>query len=131
MRLSSVTPGVGFGTPAEALVTVQPRVVGTFHFPRDNLTVVASTSQQQVSLLIERSEGLQTTAVITYNTTQPRQPVVVGSRTFQPAQPVHFTQIQTTVTFNPGEVSHLIDIPIISAPDTPVAFFVHISSTGQ
>lgn len=128
MRLSSVTVGVGFGAPMEAVVTV---LVSTFLVASNNLTVVASTPQQ-VSILIERTDGLQITAVVNYNTTQPRQPVAIGSLTFPPAQPqVHFTQIQTTVTFYPGDVSHLINIPILSVPDAPVAFVVQIASTGQ
>lgn len=126
-----MTPGVGFGVPVQAVVTVQPRIVSTFNLAFDNLTIVASTAQQ-VSLLIQRTDGLQTTAVVIYNTTQPRQPVAIGSLTFEPAQPqIHFTQIQTTVTFNPGDVSHLIEIPIISVPDSPAAFFVQISAVGQ
>lgn len=112
-------------------MTVQPRIVGTFHLAFDNLTVVASTPQQ-VSILIQRTDGLQTTAVVSYYTSQPTQPVAIGSLTFQPAQSqVHFPEIRTTVTFNPGDASHQIDIPILSVPDTPVVFMVEVSSTGQ
>lgn len=127
-----MTAGVGFGVPLEALVTVQPRVMGTFHVASTNLTVVVTTPQE-VSILIQRSDGLQTMAQVNYNTTQPRQPVIIGGLNFEPAQPqVHYTRIGgTAVTFNPGDASHLITIPVLAIPDMPRAFFVQISSTGQ
>lgn len=132
VRLSSSTGGVGFGTRVEAVVTVQPRVIATFRIAADNL-INTVTSLQELPIVIERVSGQQIVAQITYNTVQPREPVSVGSLPpLQPAQPqVDFTQIQTSITFNSGEESRTINIPILSVGSTPVAFFVQISSTTQ
>lgn len=132
VRLSSPSVGVGFGTRVESLVTVQPRVIATFTIAADDLINVV-TLAQDIVVVIERIAGLQTTAQLNYNTSQPRQPVVIGRLPpIQSAIPqVHFTQIQTSLTFNPGEESSSIAIPILSVERTPVAFLVQIGSPTQ
>ena len=131
VRLNSDTEGVGLGVPIESRITVQPRIIGMFHIIQTNLTSIV-TSPQEVSIRIERSVGLQIPVQVNYNTSQPRQPVTIGMFTFQPALPlVHFSQIDTSVTFNPGDSSKIINVPVISVGSTPVAFFIQIGSNLQ
>lgn len=129
MLLSSPTPGVGVGV-VESLVTVQPRVISMFRVASNPNIIV--TSSQPVQIVIERTDGLQTMARVNYNTSQPKLPVEIGKLSFQPALfQVHFTQVQSSILFNPGDESLSIDIPILSVDSTPVAFIVQIGSTPQ
>lgn len=132
VRLSSSTEGVGFGIRVEAVVTVQPRVISTFRIAADNL-INFVTSPQDLSIVIERVNGQQTVATLNYNTVQPSKPVAIGGLPpIQPAQPqVDFTQIQTSLTFDSGDESRTISIPILTIGSSPVAFFVQIESTIQ
>ena len=97
-----------------------------------NLTNVVTAASQGVTIVIERTEGIQTETRITYNTSQPRQEVVIGQLQFQPALPhIHFTQIQTGLSFSVGQASASISVNVIDVESTPVAFFVQISSPLQ
>ena len=123
--------GVGFGTPIEATVTVQPRIVSTFQISANNLTNVVTTPQD-VSIVIDRSGGTQIETQLNYNTTQPRQEVVIGKLQFQPALPhVHYSQIETSLSFLPGQTSRSISINVIAVDSPPAAFFVQIRSPLQ
>lgn len=129
VRLNSATVGAGFGSPVEAVVTVLPQVISAFNIAKDNLTIV-TTSPQEVSILIQRTLGLQTAATVTYNTTQASQPVNIGSLMFQPAQQqTHFSQINTMLSFSRGQASSSISIPVLSVGTAPVAFLVQIGSS--
>lgn len=131
--LSSSTPGVGFGSPVQAVVTVLPRVIATFRIAPDNLVNIV-TRPEELLLVIERTEGLQITAQVSYRTLQATQPIVVGKlQPFQPAQAqMQFTQIdQTSLIFNPGDTSLTVDVPVLSIGSIPAAFRVQIDSTTQ
>ena len=106
-------------------------VVSTFQIAANNLTRVV-TAAGSVSIVIERTDNIQTEAQINYNTSQPRQEVVVGQLRFQPALlHVHFPQIKTSLLFLPGQVSRSISVNVIAVESPPVAFFVQIRSSQQ
>lgn len=132
IRLTSSTQGVGLGSPVEAVITVRPQVISTFRIASNNLINVV-TSPQELAVVIERVSGQQSVAQINYNTSQPRQPVAVGGLApFPPAQPqIDFSQIQTSLTFNSGDESRTVRIPILSVGTSPAAFLVQIGSTVQ
>lgn len=123
---------MGLGSPTDAVVTVRPQVVSTFRIALDNLINVV-TSPQELEIVIERVSGQQSVAQISYSTVQPRQPVTIGGLApFPPAQPqVDYTQIETSLTFNSGDVSQIVRIPILFVGASPVAFQVQIGSTIQ
>ena len=133
MLLSSLTPGVGFGSPVQAVVTVLPRVIATFRIAPNNLVNIV-TRPESLPIVIERTEGLQITAQVSYMTLQATEPIVIGQlQPFQPAlAQIQFTQIdQTNLIFNPGETSRTVDVPVISVGSIPAAFLVQIDSTTQ
>ena len=132
VRLSSSTTGAGLGARVEALVNLQQRTIANFTVATTSIiNVVSSTGVLPVT--VDRTAGTQIMALISYNTSQPRQPVQIGRLPpFQPAQPhIHFPPIQAPLTFNRGVESSTVEIPILSLGSTPVAFLVQINSTIQ
>lgn len=122
---------VGFGVPSEVTVQVQPRTVAVFQISQDNLMMVVS-APGQVSINIERTDGLALTTEVIYNTTQPRREIEVGQIKFQPAvAQLHFTSVEIPVAFSSNQASRSVDVNIISVPETPAAFQVMISSQIQ
>jgi hypothetical protein len=107
-------------------------MISTFRIAAANLINVV-TSPQELALMIERTNGQQTVATLSYSTVQPNQPVQIrGLLPIQPAQPqVDFPQIQTSISFASGDESNTINIPILSVGNSPVAFFVQIQSNIQ
>lgn len=117
----------------QAVVTVFPRVIASFRIAPDNLVNIV-TRPEVLALVIERTEGSQITAQVSYMTLQATQPVVVGQlQPFQPAQAqIQFTQIdQTNLIFNPGDTSMTVEVPVLSVGTTPAAFLVEVVSTTQ
>ncbi len=132
VRLSSDASGVGLDTPSDAIVTVLPRAVGMFRIAQSNLTSVA-TSVGEISLIVERTAGLESTSTLRYTTSSPREAVTIGRLTFQPATPqLHFPVINVdTPSFNPGQTSVRIDVGVLSVGSSPVVFMIEIQATNS
>ncbi len=109
----------------------QPRPVSVFTIVPSTRTQVV-TSPGPVSITIKRTDGLQLTSTVIYNTHTLNQVATVGDLTFEVAQPgVHFAAIENApVTFAPGDQSKTVSLSVISVPSTPLAFFMDISIQG-
>ena len=117
-------------------VIVQPRTVSVFRIRQEDITRVV-TATGSFTMVIQRVNGLQLSATVTYTTssvdrlekTQPR----VGQLTFDLAVPgIHFAKIENTrEVFASGVSDRSVSLSVISVPSYPLAFFMDIGAQGQ
>ena len=88
-------------------------------------------------MTILRTDGLQLTSTIIYETSSLNRPdsptPSVGELIFDLAQPsVHFAIFENVpVTFEPGQREEVVTLSVISVPSTPLAFYLDISIQGM